>query len=212
MKRLPLVGIVGVLLVMPAAVRAQETQQSQVTPVTVIAQAQERTGSTSTTSTGSARSGVVVAPETRRLLGYSIVLLLGETQGGTTTGEGLSAPARKALADIKDFLPYKSYRTLDTQWLAGAESSPNDRSDTGRLRGPDNQEYDFQLWSLGGRPHTRAFRLLPVAPVTSLPNPLLNSVLLNTTFDIYVGETVVVGTSRLQGDKALVVLVTAVPR
>jgi hypothetical protein len=34
--------------------------------------------------------------------------------------------------------------------------------------------------------------------------------LIDTTFNMDVGETVVVGTSRLQGDKALIVLLTAV--
>ena len=34
---------------------------------------------------------------------------------------------------------------------------------------------------------------------------------LDNSFDIMVGDTVVVGTSRLQGDIALVVLLTAVP-
>ena len=34
--------------------------------------------------------------------------------------------------------------------------------------------------------------------------------IIDTTFNMDVGETVVVGTSRLQGDKALIVLLTAV--
>jgi hypothetical protein len=34
--------------------------------------------------------------------------------------------------------------------------------------------------------------------------------LIDTTFNMAIGETVVVGTSRLQGDKALIVLLTAV--
>src|SRR5438046_2242221 len=76
-----------------------------------------------------------------RLRGFSVVLLLGETQGNNVA-EGLSAPARKALADIKDFLPYKGYLVLDTQWLA---SSSGLGSGKGRLHGIDNQDYEFQL-------------------------------------------------------------------
>jgi hypothetical protein len=37
-------------------------------------------------------------------------------------------------------------------------------------------------------------------------------VLINSNFTMRVGETVVVGTSRLGGDKALIALLTSVPR
>src|SRR4051812_26055396 len=69
--------------------------------------------------------------------GFSVVLLLGETQT-TGAGDGLPpAPTlRKALADVKDFLPYRSYRVVDTQWL---------RSGSTRMHGLDDQEYDVDL-------------------------------------------------------------------
>ena len=72
-----------------------------------------------------------------RYNGFSVVLLLGDTQG-TATGDGLppAAGVRKALSDVKDFLPYKSYKTLDTQWL---------RSGSTRLKGLDDQEYDVDV-------------------------------------------------------------------
>jgi len=72
-----------------------------------------------------------------RYNGFSVVLLLGETQGAAA-GDGLPpAPGlRKALADVKDFLPYRSYKMLDTQWL---------RSGSTRMKGPDNQEYDVEV-------------------------------------------------------------------
>jgi len=54
--------------------------------------------------------------------GFSVVLLIGDSQnaGG---GDGLpAAPGlRKALNDVKDFLPYKSYKLLDSQWLRGGD-------------------------------------------------------------------------------------------
>ena len=57
------------------------------------------------------------------LQGFSMVLVLGDMQAGPAA-EGLSPAARKALADMKDFLPYKSYRLLDTVWiLSGGISS-----------------------------------------------------------------------------------------
>src|SRR5882672_2056739 len=37
--------------------------------------------------------------------GFSVVLVLGDMQGGTTA-ENVPAAARKALSDMKDFLPY----------------------------------------------------------------------------------------------------------
>ena len=42
--------------------------------------------------------------------------------------------------------------------------------------------------------------------------PTDKTIILESRFDINVGETVVAGTSRIQGDKALIVLLTAVPR
>ena len=49
--------------------------------------------------------------------------------------------ARKALADMKDFLPYKGYRLLDTQWVLASNSGPA----ITRLRGVDDQEYELEL-------------------------------------------------------------------
>ena len=49
--------------------------------------------------------------------------------------------ARKALADMKDFLPYKGYRLLDTQWVLASTSGPA----ITRLRGVDEQEYELEL-------------------------------------------------------------------
>jgi hypothetical protein len=72
-----------------------------------------------------------------RYNGFSVVLLLGETQGGSA-GEGMPpAPGiRKALNDVKDFLPYRTYKVLDTQWL---------RPGSTRMKGPDEQEYDVEV-------------------------------------------------------------------
>ena len=72
-----------------------------------------------------------------RYNGFSVVLLLGDTQGNAA-GDGLPpAPGiRKALADVKDFLPYRNYKVLDTQWLRGGDT---------RMRGLDDQEYDVEV-------------------------------------------------------------------
>ena len=156
-------------------------------------------------------SAPVQAQEPKRVQGFSLLLLLGETQG-TAQPDNISAPARKALADIKDFLPYKAYRVLDTQWVAGSDNG----NSTGSLRGLDDQNYQFQLRTFspnaGARPGTadaalaRAqFRLLLSRPAGDKVD-----IVLDNSFNISAGETVVVGTSRVQGDRALVVLLTAV--
>jgi hypothetical protein len=173
------------------------------------------------------------AQDPKRLQGFSVLLLLGEMQGAAQP-ENVSAPARKALADIKDFLPYKSYRVLDTQWVAGSDNG----NSSGGLRGLDNQNYEFLLRTFPRDPLakpgtedaalTRAqFRLTtPLgaagrapAPSETTPGrargPVVasagSSIVLDTSFNIRAGETVVVGTSRVQGgERALVVLLTAV--
>jgi hypothetical protein len=143
----------------------------------------------------------------RQLQGFSVLLLLGETQGASQT-ENVSAPARQALADIKDFLPYKSYRVLDTAWVAGRESGVSN----GVLAGVEKQNYDFQLTTFNrpGEPtlDRARFRLAKVAQPTGFPG----DVVLDNTFNIATGETVVVGTSRLQSERALIVLLTAVAK
>ena len=96
-----------------------------------------RTWTTISAMTTVALLCATVAHAQTRYNGFSVVLLLGETQG-TAAGDGLPpAPGvRKALADVKDFLPYKSYKTLDTQWL---------RSGSTRMKGPDDQEYNVDV-------------------------------------------------------------------
>jgi TonB family protein len=129
----------------------------------------------------------------RRVLGYSIVLLVGDTSGQSMP-DGLSAPAQKALADIKDFLPYKSYRLLDTAWSAGSESGA---TAAGRLKSPVEGQY--LNFSAGFSQLNQKFQLW---------GDNRNVLLMDSTFTMRPGETVVVGTSRVQGDKALVVLLT----
>jgi hypothetical protein len=190
--------------------------------------------------------------------GFSVVLLLGETQsaGG---GDGLPpAPAlRKALSDVKDFLPYKSYRVLDTQWLRGGST---------RMKGPDDQEYDvnlvadeimpnpfhpkegmlnviFHLQEVGAAANSSEEfgRMIQVVDMEKqrasiqrqinegAPGPMVPELmarkaqlekqirmakarkLIDSRFEMALGETVVVGTSKIGGgDKGLVVLLTSV--
>ena len=81
------------------------------------------------------------AGESVRRQGFSVVLLLGDMQGGESL-EGIPVAARKALTDMKDFLPFKHYRLLDSQWTLCCSGST---SAITRLRGLDEQEYELEL-------------------------------------------------------------------
>ena len=92
--------------------------------------------------------------------GFNVVLLLGDMQDASGQ-DTIPNAARKALADMKDFLPYKGYRLLDTQWVLASTSGPA----ITRLRGVDDQEYELELRASpafassdgrGAPPHTPA--------------------------------------------------------
>lgn len=74
-------------------------------------------------------------PVVENISGFSVVLVLGEAQpSGSAATETLPGGAKKALNDMREFLPYKSYRVLDSQWT----SCCSPRSTTtvaGRLQG-----------------------------------------------------------------------------
>jgi hypothetical protein len=204
--------------------------------------------------------------------GYHVVLLLGNLQAGSGQ-DTLPASARKALDDMKDFLPYKSYRVLDSAWTLSTGNIVN------RLRGPEDKEYELDLRTspMPDRISVR-FMLREAGIGTALETVVAESArddnaalrreltrqlseaesdrrkmrsagtstekvderiaqlrlqlaaqeparrapattwihgpgrIIDTSFTMDVGETVVVGTSRLKGDEALIVLLSAVPR
>jgi hypothetical protein len=157
-----------------------------------------------------------------RTQSFQLTLLAADKRAGGMAPE-LSKPARRALDDLKDFLPYASYRLLDIAWLRTTRSAEahlvGDR-DTPyraelfftRIGDPEAREIlveDFVLRAAileGSRPASAAATPAPEAPARSWET------LIKTTFSMHVGETVVVGTSKLGGDtSALVVLLTAVP-
>ena len=205
------------------------------------------------------------------LQGFSIVLVLGDVQDGATA-ENIPPGPRAALADLKDFLPYRSYRVLDTAWVLA--SSTTRQEVTSRLRGLDEQEYEvaldripagpsslqihFRMAEPGGYAAEKADRdaglraeiQQMIAARSALENQLRQqasdpaavsalrarladaevaietrqhqlrssagfggATLIDTSFNMALGETVVVGTSRMRGgNKALIVLLTAATR
>ena len=93
--------------------------------------------------------------------GFSVVLVLGDIQSAASSDD-VPLAARKALTDMKDFLPFKSYRLLDAAWvmccgpMAGGERRPGSQNPqvpvlsqqlTQMLRGPEEQEYELKLSS-----------------------------------------------------------------
>jgi hypothetical protein len=203
-----------------------------------------------------------------------VVLVLGD-MAAASTQDNVPPAARKALLDMKDFLPFKSYRLLDVQWTLCCGRSPV----VSRLRGVDEQEYDLELApSVGGDgklyvrfllkdpglaesfagsnpapaelatlvqqqraleakladlrarynenhpdvikarndvqelQRQRALRQQAELGRRGLAQTGRNRTIIDTSFTMDVGETVVVGTSRVKGaDKALIALLTAAP-
>lgn len=164
-------------------------------------------------------------PYTQR---FQIVLLGASTKpNGSPTD--LPAGAQKALQDLRDFLPYKSYKVLGTGWF---QATQGDMS-FGQLTGPEDQSYVYRFrFSKAGldeqktlsvdvfnldreavtpRPPAPASAQEEGRPVTAPPAPRSKTVI-NTSFGLGVGETVVVGTSQIEGTgDALVVLLSAIP-
>jgi hypothetical protein len=213
-------------------------------------------GSSGTTPPGSSSNS---------LQGFGIVLVLGDVQDGGTS-ESVPPGARAALADLKDFLPYRSYRVLDTAWVLA--SSATRQSVGSRLQGPDEQTYEVTLDRMPVGPSSLqvAFQMREptanadrrVAEREAMMRRQLAEVaeelrraevaqnraeieaarkrmiqiefdmegaqrqaryspgggtLIDTSFTMSLGETVVVGTSRMRGgNKALIVLLTAATR
>lgn len=249
------------------------------------APARAQRGQAATGAGGQHAPKETTAADRRSPQGFSVVLVLGDMQGGGSP-DTVPAAARKALSDMKDFLPYKGYRLLDAQWTlcCGRGSFPV----VSRLRGAEDNDYELMLTTTSPRPDGVGVRFLlrhadgPAAlaaastasGVTEMEREIARAeqqlqtalktaaqrhevgvagppeqdrnimqlrnrvgelkmrleesmrqhrvtsraqggpsrpVVIDTSFTMEIGETVVVGTSRLKGEKALIALLTAVP-
>lgn len=225
--------------------------------------------------------------------GFSVVLVVGDMHATAGTHDTVPGAAKKALADMRDFLPYKSYRLLGAEWMLCCGGSVGAVS--GRVRGPEEQDYSYSLttagvsdskitvhfsmreapaagaFGSGGTAATAALsdtaradysrqlyealkerdeverqvqnlkpkvdvgvapkedyeaaarrfdrasersqelrRMLgQLRPTTTRASMGHSRSIMDSTFSIAVGETVVIGTSRLKGDTALIALLTA---
>jgi hypothetical protein len=255
--------VVGVLC--PAIAAAQQAV-AQTAPVAPGESVQPARGGQRGRLTPSERANMP-APQ-----GFSVVLVLGEMQGAGAA-DNVPPAARKALADMKDFLPYKTYRLLDAQWTLCCGHS----AIITRLRGDEQEYYDLELepnrTDVSGKWYVR-FSLRNAAAAsaraedidsrvaelnrqraeaevqlrdlrqryndnhpevqkararlteldreraqiqvdsarrhTAMASTMNRRTVIDTSFTMDIGETVVVGTSRLQSDKALIALLTAV--
>ncbi|MFL6231600.1 MAG: hypothetical protein ACJ76N_00535 [Thermoanaerobaculia bacterium] len=147
-----------------------------------------------------------------RTHGFQILLLAANLK---PSGGGSEVPAnvQKALADLKGFLPYKSYEVMDTAWLSGTQ----DRGMEAKLVDRQGAGYQIilQFHDAGSAANRSVFvdvfrlRAEPFK-IPGTPETRPGGSLIDTSFGVKEGETIVVGTSKTTGsNEAIVVLVTA---
>lgn len=148
------------------------------------------------------------------------ISLLVASKTGASQLADLPANTRQAIEDVRQFLPFKSYRLLDTALVR------TQRGARTMLTGPDNREFRA-AFSFDGRhePGSLMVRSFELVEKVDVPPELLiagggekrpaatsSKEVLSSSFSAAIGQTVVVGTSRLDGgDEALMVLFTALP-
>jgi TonB family protein len=133
--------------------------------------------------------------------GFSVVLLMAPGKPNTPV-TGLTPDEMRALKDADQLLPFKTFQKLDSVFVRGGNGG------TVRLQGPDGREYSCLLSAYS------SFRDPDKPLIVKIDVTDGNKVgsVLKSDFRIGLGETVIVGTSRVKGtDQALVVLLTAVP-
>jgi hypothetical protein len=155
--------------------------------------------------------------QSTRLRGWVITLVLGGFEDSSSGGPPRFVPPNqysftpaetKALADLKGFLPYKTYRPLDTAWVIGLNGPHL------FLRGLAGQKHEFYMHATPVNlvnPTVMSVDPLRLWDVAPADPHLAPTILIDTALKIDVGETVVVGTSRLDVERALILLVTAAP-
>lgn len=147
---------------------------------------------------------------------FHVALLVADSEPSKATPQDLPKGVQKAIADIRDFLPFKSYRIIDS-----ALARMNGRGKVS-LKGPNGESYtaslDYHELDTKGSFLVDQFALtrhaeekpnaqpLPPGHAPKAPEqPLVSS------FRITRGESVVVGSSSLGAGKALIVVLTAMP-
>lgn len=153
---------------------------------------------------------------------FRVVLIVSSTLAEPPV-DNIPADARKALEDMKAFLPFKSYRLFGTGDVESRRGEPASM----RINGGDNQTFEIVIARDAPLVNGNGARFNPPDPRLSLTfilrdvTDLSASVTsgrtsfegpsINTLVTMDVGETIVVGTSRVKGSRGLLALLTALP-
>jgi hypothetical protein len=147
---------------------------------------------------------------------FQITLLVASNRRGAS-GSELAPGVQKAVEELRELVPYESYEVLDTLWLRGTAGDLM----RGRLVGKNEigHEMVLRFRALGGPDSKDLFVdgfSLTEEPGNNLQKPGGGSRgprrVLDTSFGLKSGQTIVIGTSKLDGgEESLVVLLTAVP-
>jgi len=147
------------------------------------------------------------APLTRS---FQIIVLSADS-----SGESGDVPpnVERALQDVRDFLPYTGFQVVGSGWLRTSRSAeatlPGPMNLIAELRFRPTTDPDAAL--LVERFGVYRRESMQVVDEGVAIQQMRNRSVLESTFTINPGETVVVGTSKLDGDdSAMVVLLTAV--
>ena len=145
---------------------------------------------------------------------FQVILLQAENNGDSGLAK-IPAQAREALSDAREFLPYAGYKMLGTALLR------TDGQARSIVNGPDGQDYAAGLTyrnAAGRDGHRLIVREFSLDRLVSVRAPSEQAIeriervpVIGTSFSMKPGETVIVGTSKLEGaERALVVLLTNV--
>jgi len=154
-----------------------------------------------------AATGIATAqtapPSSSKQDGVHVVLLVATAKTASKHQPELPPTVAKALKDASQFLPYTYYELTDQVSLRGAGVNQ-----TIRLSGWDSHQYQLGLSTHPSNDSRDlvAVRVSLVETTVSLPSDVMT-----TEYSARVGETVVVGTSKVKSDVSLVLLITLLP-
>ncbi|HEX4953471.1 MAG TPA: hypothetical protein VF017_08770 [Thermoanaerobaculia bacterium] len=137
---------------------------------------------------------------------FRATLLVASREGGKSGA--IPEAIRKVVEDLKGFLPYASYRTLDTVTITTS------RGGSVKASGPDGLPVDVRIFmnsQVGDQLEISGFEVQALGASTAEDGRAKGRKLIESTFSMRIGESLVVGTSALDGgQEALVVVLTAV--
>jgi hypothetical protein len=153
---------------------------------------------------------------------FQIILVQGK-RGAGGMDPGLPKSAAAALEDVSQFMPFDSFSLIDTALISTTRDGETVLSGPGEVRYEARLSF-FTTESVDGPVIVVRQLRVESQPVWREPPPAgpsaaaerpggwVRDTLLDTSLSVGVGETAVVGTSKLNGgDEALILLLTALP-